>query len=254
MLLDWLVGRKPAAVALDPAWRAHLEANVAHYRRLEAEERLSLEDSLRRFVAEKNWEGCGGLELNDEIRVTVAGVACYMVLGFPGYTFPKAKMILVYPDAYAVPLRDLRTGDEDTEPQFRAGESWSFGNVVLSWTQARAGARGEMPGHNLVIHEFAHQLDALNGSSDGVPPLGDVARERHWRKTLDREFARLVRESRRGLDGVVDPYGATNEAEFFAVASEAFFERGAELARARPQVYALLRDFYRRDPARRRPG
>ncbi len=133
----------------------------------------------------------------------------------------------------------------------RLGEAWYRGPVILSWADARAGGQDPRDGQNVVLHEFAHQLDMLDGSADGIPPLPAGEPTRHWRTVMKAEYERLVRESERGRATLLDEYGATSEAEFFAVATECFFEKPLPLSREHPELYGVLSDFYRQDPAKR---
>lgn len=204
------------------------------------------------FVAEKNWEGCGGLELTDEMRVTIAVQACLLVAGMShDIYFDHVLSILVYPHAYVAPNVDIgRAGVVIEGGQVRLGEAWYRGPVVVSWSDALAGGRFETPGHNLVLHEFAHQLDMLNGPAmDGTPRLESDAELKRWARHMEPEFQRLAEDCQQGRHGFIDCYGATNEAEFFAVLTEAFFERPVPLRKHHLQLYELLRDFYRHDPA-----
>jgi Mlc titration factor MtfA (ptsG expression regulator) len=202
---------------------------------------------MRVFITEKSWEGCGGLKVTDEIKVTIAAQACFMVLGFPGYCFDKVRIILVYPEAYLVPgPHGTRDGLVHDGPLPVAGQAWTGGTVVLSWAEALEGARDAADGRNVVFHEFAHQLDMLDGHVGGMPPLPNRASERRWHEVVAEEFARLADDAHHDRVTLLDKYGARSEAEFFAVATECFFERPAEMARAHPQLFEILRLFYRR--------
>jgi Mlc titration factor MtfA (ptsG expression regulator) len=252
MNLGWFEGRrrrKILAQPFPPAWLNYLQMNVRHYSRLSESEQGQLRDTMRLFIAEKSWEGCGGLEMTDEIKVTIAAQACLMILGFHGYYFDNVRTILVYPGAYLMPgtWKD-RYGLVHDGPAPLAGQSRRGGTVVLSWEDARDGGRAPNDGRNLVFHEFAHQLDILDGDAGGMPPLPDRASEQRWHQVTSEEFARLREDANHGRETLIDKYGATNEAEFFAVASECFFERPIELAAAHPPLFQILRDFYRRDP------
>ena len=233
-------------------WLAFLQKNVAHYRFLSESEKKKLRDDIRIFIAEKHWEGCGGLKMTDEIKVTIAGMACLLVLGMEHNYFDRVKSILVYPSVYVGPDSPERgTGIVDEEGQARLGEAWYRGPVILSWDEARADGRLRHRGHNLVFHEFAHQLDMLDGVINGTPPLKNAEESRRWHEVMTAEFERLVRRTEQDRAALLDSYGATDEGEFFAVATECFFERPVELSERRPQLYELLRDYYRQDPAKR---
>ena len=203
------------------------------------------------LVEEKDWEGCGGLEMTDEIRVTIAAQACLLILNIEHEYYRRVTSILVYPAAYKTMPSRGRDG-VIREGQANLGEAWLRGPVVLSWDDARRGALDPKDGHNLVFHEFAHKLDMLDGAADGTPPLADQETLRQWFQTMTREFAALRDAAERGRKTVLDTYGATNPAEFFAVATECFFEKARQLRQRHPSVYELLKDYYQQDPAERR--
>ena len=203
------------------------------------------------LVDEKDWEGCGGLEMTDEIRVTIAAQACLLILNIEHEYYRRVTSILVYPAAYKTMPSRGRDG-VIREGQANLGEAWLRGPVVLSWDDARRGALDPKDGHNLVFHEFAHKLDMLDGAADGTPPLADQETLRQWVQTMTREFAALRDAAERGRKTVLDTYGATNPAEFFAVATECFFEKARQLRQRHPSVYELLKDYYQQDPAERR--
>lgn len=228
------------------AWLETLNRNVCQYRLLSRAEQAKLRDRVRIFVAEKNWLGCAGLEVDDEMKVTIAAQACLLVLAIEHeYHYERIRTILVYPDTYLHPpgSRDGWLHDETAI----AGEYWHRGPVVVSWSNARDAME---PGGNLVFHEFAHHLDDIDGEMDGMPPLETGRQERDWDDVVTREYNRLVRSSARGEATLLDQYGATSRAEFFAVATECFFERPLELRQRHRELYDVLRGFYRQDPAR----
>ncbi|MEM9294124.1 MAG: M90 family metallopeptidase [Acidobacteriota bacterium] len=227
-------------------WRRILERNVPLVARLSAEKRQRLEELIRAFLVDVPIEGGGGLEIDDEIRVTVAAQACLLVLG-NGHSFPNLRSVVVYPEAYRAVNHDAG-GDLVVSEHHRLGESWSNGYVVLAWDAVRRGATNLNDGHNVVMHEFAHQLDQLDGDSDGIPVAAGRLRYGHWARVVERDFEHLVARVERNQRTVLDPYGAENPAEFFAVATEAFFERPKKLRRRYPELYALLEDLYQLDP------
>jgi Mlc titration factor MtfA (ptsG expression regulator) len=225
---------------------------VAFYATLSSEEQAELRALIQVFVAEKSWEAHGGLEMTDEIRVTVAAQACLLLLRLDADFYPRLRSILVYPSSY-VPQRVERWahGHLEPPPAVHLGESWSSGVVVLAWDSVRAGAADAGDGSNVVFHEFAHQLDQEAGSSDGVPLLEHPSTYRAWGRVLEQELARLRTDTERGRPSVLDEYGATDRAEFFAVATEAFFERPHALRERHPALYEELRRFFGQDPAER---
>ncbi len=259
MFFNWFKRRRRRKLMRRPfpqAWTQTLEANVAQYARLSVTEQSRLRDNLLVFAFEKNWEGCGGLAMNDEIKVTIASLACLMTLGFEGEYFDAVRSILVYPEAYVAPDRTTTEAGVVFEgEQNREGEAWYKGPVILSWADAIEAARGAGGGSNLVVHEFAHQLDMQNGrEADGMPPLGSRQQIRRWQKVMAKSYAQLSRDCDRGHWTLLDCYGTTNEAEFFAVTTECFFERPREMLEHHAELYDILRDYYKQDPAKRRDG
>jgi MtfA peptidase len=256
-VLGFLRGRRRRrlrAQPVPPAWRATIESRFALYRGLSPEDREKLLAHVHVFLAEKKFEGCAGLEVTDEIRVTVAAQACLLLLrqADPTY-YPNCDVILVYPHAYVARQTQLLPGGIVVEgDSARLGESWTRGVVVLSWDDVREGASDARDGHNVVLHEFAHQLDQEDGSSDGAPVLERRSQYVAWARILSAEYAELQRAAETGRRTDIDTYGATNAAEFFAVATEAFFERPGTLRKKHPELYDELRMFYRQDPAAER--
>ena len=233
-------------------WREGILQDVAFCRGLEPRERSKLEDDLRILVAEVSWEACGGLALTQPMKAVIAAQACLLVLNRSIDDFAHVRAVLVYPEAYWAPSRALDASGLVTEgEQARSGEAWSRGTVVLSWADAEDGGRFGTDGRNLVLHEFAHQLDMADHVVDGTPILDRREDYSQWRFIMTAEFQRLRSLVESGGETVLDPYGATNEAEFFAVATELFFELPAYLRQRRPALYDLLAGYYRQDPAQR---
>lgn len=253
MVLGWFKKRRRRQLLREPfprEWWEHLQHNLPLYRSLPPPLQIRLRDLVRIFVAEKEWVGCNGLELTDEIRVTIAAQACLLLLGFDDldFCYDGVATILVYPGAFAT--ADLPNTLGLVSPEMPTyGEAWQRGPVVLSWEHAAEGGRHGDDGRNLVIHEFAHQIDGLDGHMGGTPPLPSAQLEHRWQEVLESEYGRLVRHLQQGRPTLLDPYAATNRAEFFAVSTEFFFERPAELSRHHPAWYGLLRELYRIDPA-----
>ena len=254
-MLTWLKERRRQKIREGPfphAWRAFLMESMPHCRDLSAEERRKLERDTLVLLEEKWWEGCRGLELTDEIRVTIAAQACLLVLALPHDFYPNVQTILVYPTRYYVPVEEHGPGGVVTSGvSGRLGEAWHSGPVVLSWSDAAHGARDPDDGHNVVFHEFAHKLDMLDGNADGTPPLPTRAELAGWAKACEQAFLALKADAAAGTDTLLDTYGATNEAEFFAVATEHFFDRPRSLVKHLPELYRVLASFYRQDPAAR---
>jgi MtfA peptidase len=231
-------------------WRQILEKNFPLFSRLDANDQRELLGHMQIFLAEKNFEGCAGLEITDEIRVTVAAQACLLLLHRNTDYYSKLRSILVYREAYLVEHEEQRGDIVHQYATERAGESWPIGAVVLAWDEVLDGASDPLDGYNVVFHEFAHQLDQEDGASEGVPALGQRSRYLAWARVLGKEFRRLQRQVIRGEDTLLDSYGATDPAEFFAVATEFFFEAPHELRKKHPTLYDQLRQFYRQDPIR----
>jgi len=231
------------------AWLAHLERNVRHYPRLSPREQALLRDQLRVFIAEKYWEGCGGLQLTDEMQVTIAALACLLVLGLEHDYYPRVITILLYPRHYRLHESEIDELGIVHDPATRLGEARQQGVVILSWADVLRGARKGKHGQNLVLHEFAHQLDMEDRSIDGTPPLASREAYRRWHQVMTAEYERHVEAAEGGHATLLDQYGALNEAEFFAVATECFFEQPVELQAGHSELYALLRDYYHQDPA-----
>jgi Mlc titration factor MtfA (ptsG expression regulator) len=255
-LLAWAVPRwrlrRALARPLAGSELALLERNVAQYRAMDAAQRARLERLVRRFLFEKTFVGCAGLEITDEMRLTIAGQACLLLMGARGEAvYPALNAVLVYPGAFLVPRRQVdEAGVVTEERQDLLGESWGDGRVILSWDHVRrAGMEGAAsPSHNVVLHEFAHQLDSESGTTNGAPYLGSPERYRSWSEVLSRDFAALRHDAWFGHEDVLDHYGATNPAEFFAVATEAFFEQPHRLALRHPALYEEFLKYYRVDP------
>ncbi|MGA8262243.1 MAG: M90 family metallopeptidase [Arenicellales bacterium] len=231
------------------AWRAVIERNVPLYHRLPEQLRGSLHGLVNIFLDEKRFVGCGGFSITDEVRATIAGNAAMLLLGGERRSFRGFETILVYPDTYVA--RDTRYEGfvEVQEDSVRSGESWPRGPVVLAWSDIVSQAHHGWSGRNVVIHEFAHKLDEENDIMDGLPVLSDRSHYADWAKVLGREYASLRHQVRAGAASVLDPYGAVSPAEFFAVATEAFFETPELMKEELPDLYEQLGRFYNLDPA-----
>jgi Mlc titration factor MtfA (ptsG expression regulator) len=256
MVLSWLRQRRRERLKSQPfprEWLEVLHRNVFHYERLSQLERAKVRGDLRVLVAEKNWEGCGGLQMSDEIKVTTAAQACLLLLGFDDEYFDWVLSILVYPDTFLAPDQIVIDGSVLLEGQSdRDGEAWYRGPVILSWADVLSAGRRKSDGCNVVLHEFAHQLDMQNGRSpDGIPALGSRVEYERWQQVMQAEFDQLVADCQGHRPTPLDCYGTTDRSELFAVATECFIGQPRELARMRPQLYGILRDYYRQDPASR---
>jgi Mlc titration factor MtfA (ptsG expression regulator) len=235
-------------------WEGYVAADVPQFAHLSVEEGQALRAHVPVFMAEKHWEGAAGLTVTDEMKVVVAAQACLLLLGLPHHDFyPNVTSIILYPYGYRV--REEEPGEfgvVHTGVSHRLGEAWRDGPVILSWADARGGARNPEDGHNVVLHEFAHKLDMRDGWADGVPYLPEgQGQYDEWADVMSAEYERLRDEVEDGHADVLDGYGATDEAEFFAVATECFFEKPVQLRERRPRLYDVLRRYYRQDTAAR---
>ena len=254
----WLVG-PPVFAALrrgrvrrqpfPAAWREILRRRMPAFARLPADLQLQVKKHVQVLIAEKPFIGCAGLVVNDEIRVLIAAQAALLLLNRNAGYFGNLRQVLVYPGAFVVERpQDDGSGLTHETRRALAGESWQAGQLLLSWGDVLAGAANPDDGHNVVVHEFAHQLDQERGRANGAPWLGVRDAYANWAAVLGREFDALRQRLERGEAGVIDAYAATDPAEFFAVVSEHFFEQPAALAAAHPALYGEFARFYRTDP------
>jgi MtfA peptidase len=229
-------------------WLAIINRKLPFYPRLAPTEQKQLLDLIRLFLDQKTFHGCGGLQIDDEIRVTIAAEACLLLLNRETDIYPRLQHILVYPyaframDEYHNPDGTVRIGNRDM-----LGESWHYGKVILSWDDVEHGVANFSDGHNVVLHEFSHQLDSENGAANGAPILRRNSIQ-VWANVLTKEFEALSEAAYHQQETVMDPYGATNPAEFFAVATETFFEKPAALEQSHPALYAELSKYYAVNP------
>ena len=246
------LSRKP----LPDEWRGWLQQDVAVYRHLPDALREKLHGLIQIFVAQKTFVGCNGLTVTDRMRVIIAANACLLVMNRPGVPqknlYDELFSILIYPGAFIVPeVTAMGGGVVQHGHRVLSGQAWDSRRIILSWEDI------EQPpgsGHNVVMHEFAHYLDMEDETMDGAPGLPSSNAYREWSQTFWQEFRRLRQELSYGMPTVIDPYGATAPAEFFAVVTEVFFQRPHELANAHPQLYGQLLKYYRLDPAQWSPA
>ncbi len=226
-----------------------LEVNVPLYTRLPKELCETLHGCINYFLDEKVFVGCDDLVITDEIRFVIAANACMLVVNRDKKHFPGFETILVYPDTYVV--KEIRYDGlvEIHGDSPRAGESWHRGPIVLSLTDVMRGSGNEKDGHNVVLHEFAHKLDEENGIMDGLPVLRESAHYKEWAEVLMREYDEFLDRVERGKNKVIDEYGAVSAPEFFAVATESFFEKSKQMKKRLPELYQQLQKFYGLDPA-----
>lgn len=234
---------------LNSEWIAILEKNVSLYRILPNALREELHGCIQIFLDEKEFIGNNGVEITDEIKLTVAGNACILLLTGHQRFFPDFTSIIMYPDTYVAQQRSHDGVTEVHETSKRAGESWVRGPIVLSWSDVLRGSKDAKDGHNVVIHEFAHKLDEQTGDMNGLPLLRESSHYHEWNKILSEEYAALQQRASDHKNKVMDAYGTVSPAEFFAVATESFFEKPRQMKKRLPDLYAQLNNFYKTDPA-----
>ncbi|MDA0811485.1 MAG: zinc-dependent peptidase [Verrucomicrobia bacterium] len=224
-------------------WIKILEQNVPLYMGMPYDLQEHCQNLVMQFIEDKLFEPCGGIEaVTEEMMVTIAGNAVIPILGRPTDVYRSVRTILIYPSTFFQ--------KDKPEMGHRQGEAWASGTVILAWDATRGSARDMRDGKNVAIHEFAHQLDLEDGTANGAPILKNGNQYAVWAEVLGGEFERLVAATAKGQRTVMDDYGATNPAEFFAVASETFFEQARSMQRKHPELYKQLRNYYRIDPAR----
>jgi hypothetical protein len=226
-----------------------VRSNVPLYSRLPDSLKEQLHGLINVFIAEKNFEGCGGLELTNEMKVTIAAQACILLLNRRTKYFPKLRTILVYPHTYVARTVSSNGIITSNGQSVRLGESWQSGPVVLAWDSVKGGTLNITDARNVVLHEFAHQLDQEDGAADGAPILERRSRYITWARVLSKEYEVLRKKMRKHRRSVLDKYGATNPAEFFAVATETFFEKPRQMEKEHPELYDELKNYYKVDPA-----
>ena len=230
-------------------WLAIIEKNVPYFMLLSLEDQEELKGHIQIFLDEKKYEGIDGLEITDEIRVTIAAQACVLLLHRETDYYPKLISIVVYPHQYrAQASRRLPEGIVEESIETRLGESWYRGDVVLSWDDVLRGATDFHDGHNVVFHEFAHQLDSETGRTNGAPALPHPSMYKDWARVMTSEYEQLIDDVKTHRRTLLRKYGAENPAEFFAVITEAFFEQPIELKDKHPELYEQLMIYYNQDP------
>lgn len=232
-----------------PLWNAVIENKLPIYSRLSSGDRKRLQGHIQVFLAEKQFIGCRGLQVTEEMRLTIAAIACLLLLNERGEYFSKLRSILIYPSTYFA-TETTRTGNYVVEEKrvARLGESWTNDQLILSWEQVQQDTRHWQDGHNVVLHEFAHQLDQEDGKTDGVPILARRSDYPIWSQVMSAAYQQLCQDVQQGKKTVMDSYGTTNPGEFFAVATETFFEKPYQLQKWHSALYELLQSYYQLDP------
>ena len=244
------IGAEEAGAVFKEEWVELLERDVPLYGVLPEELRVSLHGQIARFIESTRFEGCNGLELTEAMILTVAAQACMLVLNREGEPYPELRTVYLYPTTFSSVRKTQDALGIVTENRVsRLGESWETGTVILAWDSVERGARNIHDARNVAFHEFAHQLDHEDGQTDGAPSLPCRVSYRSWARVFSENYADFHRMLEAGKRTLIDPYGATNPAEFFAVATETFFEKPKQLKRRRPELYAELGRFYGLDPA-----
>lgn len=236
------------ATPLTPQQRAVIAQLVPILRRLPPSLQPKLEGKINLFLDQVIFHGNQGLEVNEAMRLSIAAQACLLVVNSPAW-YETLRTILIYPSAFRtnLPKHDGYVVHESRRTLL--GESWSHGPVVLSWEDALHGGLNDRDGHNVVIHEFAHQLDNLTGHTNAIPMLRKGQAYRDWENAMLDAFNQHVARVETGIATLIDPYGATNHEEFFAEAIVVFFERPQALRREEPALYAQLSELLALDPA-----
>jgi len=242
--------RKLRQTPLPEEAMAWISRNVPYYRYLPDRDRMELSGLVQVFLAEKNFEGCGGMTITPEIRWTIAGLACLLLLRRETDFYPLLQSILVYPQTFVTErLEELDSGLVTEEVQELVGETWSQGSLAISWDDLLYDIAHHGEGYNVVLHEFAHQLDEESGLADGTPILPDADLYPLWAEVFTREYRALRADLNAGRPTFLDEYGAESETEFFAVATETFFELPRQFRTEHLELYRLLARYYRQDPA-----
>lgn len=230
-------------------WLSILEKNVSLYKILPTELRDELHGCINIFLHEKEFIGQDNFIINDEVKLTIAANACLLLLKGEKRFFPDFTSIIVYPATYVAKQTSYDGATLMHETSKRAGESWVRGPVVLSWTDVLRGSTNAKDGHNVVIHEFAHKLDEQSGAMNGLPLLRESSHYDEWNTVLTREFDALQERAKDKKNKVMDEYGTISPPEFFAVATESFFEKPRQMKKRLPDLYDQLNNFYNTDPA-----
>lgn len=257
-MYHWLRDYRRKEILKEPfpdTWKKILVQMIMHYSFLNSDEKVHLERLIQVFIAEKKFEGCNGLEITDEIRVVISAEACMLILGLPHDLFRKLDTILVYPSVVVIPPSKLGVFTQspllERPGLLISGQAIKRGPVILVWDEVKREARHPESGHNVVYHEFAHYIDMLDGRADGTPELHNREQYKIWAEIFSAEFIEMRRKLKKGKKTFFDPYGATNEAEFFAVATEYFFDKPLKMQKTHKDLYDVLSGFYQQDTAER---
>jgi Mlc titration factor MtfA (ptsG expression regulator) len=254
MVFSWLRKRRRRKLLAEPfpiRWLPYLERNVGHYPLLSPAEQAKLRDIARVLIAEKTWQGGRGLYVTEEMKVTIAAQAALLLLGRDHDFYSRVATIIVYPDCFRTPRQEDDWEDDELSDVASSGMAVYRGPVLVAWEDVMAEGPDPDCGHNIVVHEFAHQLDYLDNAINGTPDLGSRELEARWRYVMTVAFEDHRRAIAKGSrETFFTEYAAENETEFFADASEAFFCRPIDMREDYPEVYELLAAYYRVDPVK----
>ncbi len=242
-VVDWFRRRRASRTPFPEAWHAILAKRVPFYARFDPEEKARFDAKLKVFVLTKHFEGVKGMEVDDEVRVTIGAAAARLTMNLPDEHYARLIDIVVYPSGF-------KSKSHDDMPAL--GLAFGAGTVVLSWDAVVSGLADPTDGHDTASHEFAHALDAADGEFDGTPELSTFEAYGPWTRVMSSAYDSLRRSHARHRETLLREYGATNEAEFFAVATEVFFEKPGQMRARHPELYATLSAYFRADPAKHR--
>ncbi len=247
--LDWRE-KQLCGQAIAEEWQDNLHQQLPFYGPLSQSQKQRLQAKIQLFLKQKQFIGCQGFVITDEVRLIIAAQACYLTLNLGSNPYPRLDSILVYPDAFQVKQTQAVAEHILEERQVPvSGESWGkAGQVILAWGTIAWDLERWQDGHNVIFHEFAHQLDMGDGAMNGVPKLAKSKDYQRWRSVFTAEYQQLLSQLEHKIPSVIDPYGATNPAEFFAVVTETFLEKGQALQQNHPQLYEVLQQYYQLRP------
>ncbi len=246
-MFQWWKKRRRKKILAQPSSQQFLETldlAVLARRNLSGPQIEKLIDLTKVFVAEKQWEPSKGFAITEEMKIFIAAQACLMILSTVDYYFDGVQTVVVFPHAFPRKSFDGLVMDETGH---HSGEAWKGGPIILSWRDTYEGANF-VNGHNVVIHEFAHHIDGLDGEMGGSPPFDNSTDAKRWHEILKVSFEDLWEAAEEGTPTLINHYGATNHQEFFAVVTETFFELPHQLRKQHPELFQLLVKFYKLDP------
>ena len=240
----------PRHIPFKAEWEDWLTASLPLYTALPHDHRIKLKRKISEFIPSVYWEGAKGLELNEKMIVLIAAQACLLIINMEGLPFRRLKTVIVFPEAFVHESTETDEGGIHTDSRHRvSGLSFDSGTVSLAWKETQVGGRCMHDGYNLFFHEFSHQLDQASGYANGAPVLRRPEYYGEWYEVMRDEFERLIEDSSKGRVTLLDDYGAEDPAEFFAVATETFFEKARKMRKHYPDLYRVMKQYYQLDPA-----